>query len=183
MMNPLLAEMFREWEATAVDFCAAEEVAAGGGQDGNWAAEEAEKLCDALLAPLHAHFLRISKPQAEVQQQREHLKEVSRAQRDARAALLKVEQDLQTVSANSDAAREGYQVDEETRRATEAAHSLAQARTFTPPAHWGGGEIEAEEGGRFWALGPALALAGEGEGLVELVERCNASLRRALARA
>lgn len=32
MMNPLLAEMFREWEATAVDFCAAEEVAAGGGQ-------------------------------------------------------------------------------------------------------------------------------------------------------
>ena len=32
-------------------------------QDGTWAAEEAEKLCDALLAPLHAHFLRISKPQ------------------------------------------------------------------------------------------------------------------------
>jgi hypothetical protein len=31
-MNPLLAEMFREWEATSVDFCAAEEVAAGGGQ-------------------------------------------------------------------------------------------------------------------------------------------------------
>ena len=32
-------------------------------QDGTWAAEEAEKLCDTLLVPLHAHFLRISKPQ------------------------------------------------------------------------------------------------------------------------